>query len=54
MELKYPHNLHTSQNIEELKLLVNYTIERHFPEITSSQNKALDLLNLRLQALFHK
>ena len=37
------------QNIEELKILVNYTIERHFPEITSSQNKALDLLNLVLQ-----
>jgi uncharacterized protein YdiU (UPF0061 family) len=37
------------QNIEELKMLVNYTIDRHFPEITSSQNKALDLLNLVLQ-----
>ena len=37
------------QNIEELKMLVNYTIERHFPEIISSQNKALDLLNLVLQ-----
>ena len=32
------------QNIEELKMLVNYTIDRHFPEITSSQNKSLDLL----------
>ena len=30
-------------------MLVNYTIDRHFPEITSSQNKALDLLNLVLQ-----
>ena len=37
------------QNIEELKMLVNYTIDRHFPEITSSQNKALDLLNLVLR-----
>ena len=37
------------QNVEELKMLVNYTIERHFPELRSSQNKALDLLNLVLQ-----
>ena len=34
------------QNTEELKILVNYTIDRHFPEIKSSDNKALDLLNL--------
>ncbi len=37
------------QNVEELKMLVNYTINRHFAELKSSQNKALDLLNLVLQ-----
>ena len=37
------------QNVEELKMLVNYTVDRHFPELRSSQNKALDLLNLVLQ-----
>ena len=34
------------QNTEELKMLVNYTVDRHFPEIKRSENKALDLLNL--------
>ena len=37
------------QNIEELKLLVNFTIDRHFSEIKSSNNKALDLLNLLME-----
>ena len=37
------------QNIEELKLLMNFTIDRHFPEIKSSNNKALDLLNLLME-----
>ena len=37
------------QNIEELKMLINYTVDRHFPEIKSSENKALDLLNLVMQ-----
>jgi uncharacterized protein YdiU (UPF0061 family) len=37
------------QNIEELKLLVNFTIERHFSEIKSSNDKALDLLNLLME-----
>ena len=37
------------QNLEELKILVNYTIERHFPEIKSSKNKALELLNLLME-----
>ena len=36
------------QNIDELNILINYTIDRHYPEIKSSQNKALDLLNLCL------
>ena len=34
------------QNIEDLKILVDYTVDRHFPEIKFSENKALDLLNL--------
>ena len=37
------------QNIEELKLLMNFTIDRHFSEIKSSNNKALDLLNLLME-----
>ena len=34
------------QNLDDLNTLVNYTIERHYPEIKSSNNRALDLLNL--------
>ena len=34
------------QNIEDLNTLVDYTIERHYPQIKSSKTKALDLLNL--------
>ena len=34
------------QNIDDLITLVDYTIERHYPEIQSSKNKALDLLSL--------
>jgi len=37
------------QNIEDLNTLVNYTIERHFPQIKSSKTKALDLLNLVME-----
>ena len=37
------------QNIDELNTLIDYTIDRHYPEIKSSQNKALDLLNLVMQ-----
>jgi serine/tyrosine/threonine adenylyltransferase len=36
-------------NIEDLKTLLNYTIDRHYPEIKNSQNKALDLLNLLME-----
>ena len=32
------------QNIKELKLLFDYTINRHYPEIKDSQNQALELL----------
>ena len=34
------------QNIKDLQLLIDYTIDRHFPEIQSSKSKTLDLLNL--------
>ena len=37
------------QNIDDLDTLVNYTINRHYPEINSSKNKALDLLNLVME-----
>ena len=37
------------QNIDELKILVDYTINRHYPEIRLSKNKALDLLNLVME-----
>ena len=37
------------QNIDDLNTLVNYTIKRHYPEIQSSKNKALDLLNLVME-----
>ena len=37
------------QNKNELKTLLNYTIDRHYPEIKNSNNKALDLLNLLLE-----
>jgi uncharacterized protein YdiU (UPF0061 family) len=37
------------QNINDLKTLVNYTIDRHYPEIQSSNNKVLDLLNLVME-----
>jgi len=34
------------QNKSELKTLLDYTIERHYPEIKNSNNEALDLLKL--------
>ena len=37
------------QNIDDLNTLVNYTIDRHYPEIQTSNNKALDLLNLVME-----
>ena len=37
------------QNLDDLNTLVNYTIERHYPEIKSSNNRALDLLNLVME-----
>ena len=38
-----------TQNIEDLNTLVDYTIDRHYPEIKSSKNKALDLLSLVME-----
>ena len=38
-----------TQNLEDLNTLVDYTIDRHYPEIKSSKNKALDLLNLVME-----
>jgi uncharacterized protein YdiU (UPF0061 family) len=37
------------QNINDLTTLVDYTVERHYPEIQSSKNKALDLLSLVME-----
>ena len=37
------------QNLDELKILFEYTIERHYPEIKNSKNKALDLLDLLIE-----
>ncbi len=38
-----------TQNNDDLKMLVDYTIDRHYPEIKSSKTKALDLLNLVME-----
>ena len=38
-----------TQNQEDLNTLVDYTIDRHYPEIKSSKNKALDLLGLVME-----
>ncbi len=37
------------QNIDELKMLVDYTVDRHYPEIKLSRTKAVDLLNLVIE-----
>jgi uncharacterized protein YdiU (UPF0061 family) len=37
------------QNINDLITLVDYTVERHYPEIQSSKNKVLDLLSLVME-----
>ena len=38
-----------TQNIDNLNTLVDYTINRHYPEIKTSNSKALDLLNLVME-----
>ncbi len=37
------------QKYDELNTLLNYTIERHYPELKNSKNKALDLLNVLIE-----
>ena len=37
------------QNKDELKILVNYTINRHYPNIRHSKNQALDLLKVLME-----
>ena len=37
------------QKEDELKTLLDYTIDRHYPEIKNSNNKALDLINLLIE-----
>ena len=36
----------TRDNLDELNTLLDYTIERHYPEISTSKNKACDLLDV--------
>ena len=38
-----------TQNIENLNTLVDYTVNRHYPEIKTSNSKVLDLLNLVME-----
>ena len=38
-----------TQNVDDLNTLVDYTIDRHYPKIKSSKNKALDLLSLVME-----
>ena len=37
------------QNISDLEILINYTIEKYYPNIKSSKYKALDLLNVLIE-----
>jgi len=37
------------ENIDDLEILINYTIEKYYPNIKSSKNKALDLLNVLIE-----
>jgi uncharacterized protein YdiU (UPF0061 family) len=37
------------QNENELKNLVNYTVDRHYPNIKNSENQALDLLKVLME-----
>ncbi len=36
-------------NLDDLNILLNYTINRHYPEINESSNKSLELLNLLIE-----
>ncbi len=37
------------KNLEELKILFNYTISRHYPQIKQTKNQALELLEIVIQ-----
>ncbi len=37
------------QNLEELKILFNYTTSRHYPQIKQTKNQALELLEIVIQ-----
>jgi uncharacterized protein YdiU (UPF0061 family) len=37
------------KNISDLEILINYTIEKYYPNIKLSKNKALDLLNVVIE-----
>ena len=37
------------QKIDELKILLNYTINRHYPNLSDSKNKAQELLNVVIE-----
>jgi len=37
------------QSVSDLEILINYTIEKYYPNIKSSKNKALDLLNVLIE-----
>ena len=39
----------STQNIDNLNTLIDYTVNRHYPEIKTSKSKALDLLNLVME-----
>ena len=41
--------LAAKQNINDLNILIDYSIDRHYPEIKASRNKAVDLLNLVME-----
>ena len=41
--------LAAKQNINDLNILIDYSINRHYPEIKASKNKAIDLLNLVME-----
>jgi uncharacterized protein YdiU (UPF0061 family) len=37
------------QNVDELKTLVDYTLDRHYPNIKKSKNQAIDLLKVLME-----
>ncbi len=41
--------LAAKQNINDLNILIDYSIDRHYPEIKASRNKAIDILNLVME-----